>query len=136
MVRDSLLAVSGALNLQAGGPPILTELRPDDTIDIATNKLARPEDAFRRSLYLLQRRPYHPTLLAAFDQPLLNANCLRHPASTTVSQWLTLLNDAFVIGRAEALSKQICTAQPDTSRRVEFAFTLALGRKPSVEESG
>ena len=135
MVRDSLLAVSGELNLQAGGPPILTELRPDGTIDIATNKPARPEDAFRRSLYLLQRRTYHPTLLAAFDQPLLNANCLRRPTSTSVAQSLTLLNDVFVNERAEALSKQICTAQPDTSRRVELAFTLVLGRKPSVEES-
>lgn len=133
-VRDSLLAVSGVLNLRAGGPPVLTELRPDGTFAIATAKLSRPEDAFRRSLYLLQRRTYHPSLLAAFDQPLLNANCLRRNASASVAQSLTLLNDAFVVECAEALAKRVCAARPDTAARLELAFRLALARSPSAEE--
>lgn len=134
MVRDSLLAVSGALDLRAGGPPVLTEVRPDGTVGISAKKLTRPEDAFRRSLYLLQRRTYHPSLLTAFDQPLLTANCVRRATSATVGQSLALLNDAFVIERAEALAKRVCTTQPDTASRIESAFNLALSRKPSSEE--
>lgn len=99
MVRDSLLAVSGQLDLRAGGPPVITEVRSDGTVGISSHKLVRPEDAFRRSLYLLQRRTYHPSLLSAFDQPVLNANCLRRPAAASVSQSLTLLNAPFVIER-------------------------------------
>ncbi|NBV25654.1 MAG: DUF1553 domain-containing protein, partial [Proteobacteria bacterium] len=134
MVRDSLLAVSGKLDLRVGGPPVPTELRPDGTFDIATQKLARPEDAFRRSLYLLQRRTYHPSLLAAFDQPLLNANCLRRNTPTSVAQSLTLLNDPFVVERANALAHRVCAEKPDTDSRIRRAFTLALARNPSDDE--
>ena len=134
MVRDSLLAVSGQLDLCAGGPPVLTEVRPDGTVGIASHKLVRPEDAFRRSLYLLQRRTYHPSLLSAFDQPVLNANCLRRPAAASVAQSLTLLNDPFVIERAQGLAARVCVAQPDTVARIELAFALALGRAPTGEE--
>ncbi len=135
MVRDSLLATGGQLDLRAGGPPVLTEVRADGTVDLATSKLARPDDAFRRSLYLLQRRTYHPSLLAAFDQPLLTANCLRRTASASVGQSLTLLNNAFVIERANALAARVCAAKPDTTSRIELAFTIALSRQPSAEEA-
>ena len=135
MVRDSLLAVSGQLDLRAGGPPVITEVRSDGTVGISSQKLVRPEDAFRRSLYLLQRRTYHPSLLSAFDQPVLNANCLRRPAAASVSQSLTLLNDPFVIERAQGLAARVCVAQPDTVARIELAFALALGRAPTGEET-
>jgi hypothetical protein len=135
MVRDALLATSGELDERIGGPPVLTEVRPDGTVGVATNKLARPEDAFRRSLYLLQRRTYHPSLLAAFDQPLLNANCVQRTTSATVGQALALLNDGFVTDRAAALARRVCAAQSDTGSRIEFAFLLALSRKPSEQET-
>jgi len=135
MVRDSLLAVSGTLDLRAGGPPVLTEVRSDGSVGILARKLAHPEDACRRSLYLLQRRTYHPSLLTAFDQPLLTANCVRRAASATVGQSLALLNDSFVLEQAEALAKRVCAEQPDTSSRIERAFRLALSRKPSADEA-
>ncbi len=135
MVRDALLATSGELDDRIGGPPVLTAVWPDGTVGVATNKLTSPADAFRRSLYLLQRRTYHPSLLAAFDQPLLNANCVQRTTSATVSQSLALLNDGFVIERATALASRVCAARVDTAARIELAFTLALGRQPSAEES-
>lgn len=135
MVRDALLSASGELDDRIGGPPVLTEVRPDGTVGVATNKLARPEDAFRRSLYLLQRRTYHPSLLAAFDQPLLNANCVQRTTSATVGQSLALLNDGFVTDRAAALARRVCAAQPDTASRIDLAFRLALARPPGAEEA-
>ncbi|MBI5802449.1 MAG: DUF1553 domain-containing protein, partial [Verrucomicrobia bacterium] len=135
MVRDSLLAVSGHINFRAGGPPVLTEVRPDGTVGIAMTKLERPQDASRRSLYLLQRRTYHTSLLTAFDQPLLNANCLRRSASASVAQSLSLLNDPFVIQCAEALAARVCAAQSETAGRIALAFTLALGRAPGADEA-
>jgi len=135
MVRDALLATSGELDDRIGGPPVLTEVRADGTVGMATNKLARPDDAFRRSLYLLQRRTYHPSLLAAFDQPLLNANCVQRTSSATVGQSLALLNDGFVTDRAAALARRICATQPDTVSRIDLAFRLALTRPPDAEEA-
>ena len=135
MIRDALLATSGELDQHIGGPPVLTEVRPDGTVTVATNTMTQLEDAFRRSLYLLQRRTYHPSLLAAFDQPLLNANCVQRATSATVRQSLALLNDGFVSDRAAALARRICAAQPDTPSRVDLAFRLALARRPSADES-
>lgn len=135
MIRDALLATSGELDERVGGPPVLTEVRSDGTVGVATNKLARPDDAFRRSLYLLQRRTYHPSLLAAFDQPLLNANCVQRTTSATVGQSLALLNDGFVTDRAAALARRVCAAQSDTASRVDLAFRLALARPPGAEEA-
>jgi len=135
MVRDALLATSGELDERIGGLPVLTEVRPDGTVGVAANKLARPEDAFRRSLYLLQRRTYHPSLLAAFDQPLLNANCVQRTTSATVGQSLALLNNGFVTDRASALARRVCAAQPDTVSRIDLAFRLALARPPNADET-
>lgn len=135
MVRDALLATSGELDDRIGGPPVLTAVRPDGTVGVATNKLTSPADAFRRSLYLLQRRTYHPSLLAAFDQPLLNANCVQRTTSATVSQSLALLNDGFVTDRASALARRVCAARLDTASRVDLAFRLVLARPPGAEET-
>jgi hypothetical protein len=135
MIRDALLATSGELDERVGGPPVLTEMRPDGAVSVATNKLAQTGEAFRRSLYLLQRRTYHPSLLAAFDQPLLNANCVQRTTSATVGQSLALLNDGFVNDRASALARLVCAAQPDTASRVDLAFRLVLARPPRAEES-
>ena len=134
MVRDSLLAAGGQLELRVGGPPVPIELREDGIVTIATNKLAQPQDAFRRSLYLMQRRIYHPSFLTAFDQPLLNANCVRRATSATVGQSLMLLNDAFVLERADALAQRVCATEPDTAGRIELAFALALSRRPTAQE--
>ncbi len=135
MVRDALLATSGQLDLTRGGPPVLTAIRPDGSIGLDEQKLARPSDAFRRSLYLLQRRTYHLSLLTTFDQPLLNGNCLRRAAPATVGQSLTLLNDPFVSQRAEHLAQTLCTTHPDTANRIKVAFQTTLGRWPSTEET-
>lgn len=134
MVRDSLLAVSGQLDLTRGGPPVLTEVRSDGSIGIAEKKLARPADALRRTLYLLQRRTYHLSLLTTFDQPLLNGNCLHRAAPATVGQSLTLLNDAFVLEQAAQFAAAVCAARPATAQRIELAFLTALGRPPAAEE--
>lgn len=134
MVRDSLLAVSGQLDLTRGGPPVLTEVRSDGSIGIADKKLARPADALRRTLYLLQRRTYHLSLLTTFDQPLLNGNCLHRPAPATVGQSLTLLNDAFVLEQAAQFAAAVCAVRPTTAQRIELAFLTALGRPPAAEE--
>ena len=51
-----------------------------------------------------------------------------------MAQSLTLLNDPFVIERAQGLAARVCVAQPDTVARIELAFALALGRAPTGEE--
>src|SRR5207302_10037243 len=77
VVRDAILAVSGDLDRAAGGPPVPIRARPDGRVDVDEDRVSRPGERFRRSLYLTARRAYNLTLLSAFDQPLIATNCLR-----------------------------------------------------------
>jgi hypothetical protein len=93
----------------------------------------RDGDRPRRSVYLLARRNYHPTLLGVFDQPALTTNCTGRQSSAVVLQSLTLLNDEFVRTRAAAVAERVALAKPKT--HVEAAFRLVLGRPPTASEA-
>jgi hypothetical protein len=117
-VRDALLAISGELDRQAGGPG--------------------DEDAMsrRRTVYLLQKRDRPPEVQALFDGPsAATASCPRRQVSTAPLQALFLLNSGFSRDRARAFADRVRrTAGEDPARQAEVAFTLALGRPPDEDE--
>jgi hypothetical protein len=133
-IRDAILAAAGRMSRALGGPPVPVEPRPDGTF-VVSDKLPSPADRYRRSLYLLSRRNYHPTLLGVFDQPNLTAACSRRQTSAVVLQSLTMLNDPFVQEQAEAMARQIASQTgTDRSAQMERAFLLTLGRPPRTRE--
>lgn len=132
-VRDRILAVSGKLDRTFGGAPVPVDPKPDGTFVIPEKGLPTPTSQWRRSLYLLSRRNYHPSLLDAFDQPNLATNCTRRPSSAVVLQSLAMLNDRFVLEQAEHLAARAAEATP--GQRIVSAFRIALGRPPSATES-
>jgi hypothetical protein len=136
-VRDAMLAVSGRLNSTVGGPPVPIEARTDGMVVVAAKKLANPADAGRRSVYLLARRAYNLSFLAVFDQPPIATNCLGRDASAVPLQSLTMLNDEFVAEQSRALAERVEAATGSASERtrIESAFRLVLGRRPSEQES-
>ena len=126
-VRDALLAVSGQLDRTAGGPPVPHKAQPDGRV---------VTESSRRSLYLLARRNYHPTLLGVFDQPVVATQCTGRMASAVVTQSLTMLNDAFVVEQAGRFAARVAReVGPDPAKRVERAFLLALSRRPTPAEA-
>lgn len=136
-VRDALLAVSGRLDSRLGGPPVPVEPRPDGTFAASEKGLPPGASPHRRSLYLLARRNYHPTLLGAFDQPVLTTNCACRTPSAVVLQSLAMLNDPFVLEQAAGLAAQVlASAGPSLEARIAAAFRRALGRPPTPAESG
>jgi hypothetical protein len=129
-IRDSLLIVSGQLDTSMGGPPVPTESRPDGSI------VVKGPGGTRRTLYLLQRRNYHPTVLGVFDQPVLTTNCTGRSPSAVVLQSLTMLNDSFVREQADHLARRVereAGSAPD--RQIALAFAIVLGRPPRELES-
>jgi mono/diheme cytochrome c family protein len=134
IVRDSLLAVSGQLVPSFGGPPVPIESRPDGTV-VAKQEGIAADARNRRSIYLLARRNYHPTLLAVFDQPALPTNCTTRTFSAVVSQSLTMLNDEFVREQAERFAHRIIVSAANSpAERADTAFRIALGRSPTADE--
>jgi hypothetical protein len=136
-VRDAMLAVSGELDLVVGGPAVPTQATGDGEITIDEG---RP-DAHRRSLYLQHRRTHPVDLLATFDGPAFNPVCIQRMNSTVALQSLSLLNSDFVRRRAKAFAHRVAVegvgdpaGRSPTSRRVEVAFEMALGRPPTHPE--
>ena len=134
-VRDSLLAVSGKLDRSVGGVPVPVEPRPDGSFVLKKEGLATPTSAFRRTVYLLSRRNYHPTLLNVFDQPNLATNCSERSISAVVLQSLTMLNDAFVLEQADAFGDRVLKNGDTRDVRIASAFELAFSRQPTTNEA-
>ena len=95
-IRDSILAVSGRLNPEMGGPSVFPPL-PADLADFArygrTGGLMwepneKEEDARRRSVYIFQRRSLPLPMMAAFDASVFSESCERRSSTTTPLQAL------------------------------------------------
>ncbi|MBI85188.1 MAG: hypothetical protein CMJ81_18490, partial [Planctomycetaceae bacterium] len=135
VVRDSILAVSGKLNSAAGGPPVLTKVRPDGKVVINTDKLQTPADKSRRSIYLLARRAYNLSMLAVFDQPLISTTCARRDTSAVPLQSLTMLNDEFVTEHAGYFAQRLLARKKtDVPAKITAAFQITLSRSPNQNE--
>lgn len=137
VIRDAILAVSGRLDPTIGGAPIMTEAKLDGTVVIDKAKLPTPSAAGRRSVYLLTRHAFHPTLMTVFDQPVLATNCPERNRSAVPLQSLTLMNDAFLFEQAEAFADRVLHEAGDSPpATTDTAFRLAFGRLPNAAEKG
>jgi hypothetical protein len=117
IIRDSMLAVSGRLKSTLGGPSV-----------------APAADNTRRSLYVFAKRNAKFAFLEPFDLPDDNQSCPQRERSTTAPQALTLLNAADSIAAAQALAGRLEREAATREERIELAFRLTLGRRPSTAE--
>jgi hypothetical protein len=138
LVRDVILATSGALNLAMYGPPVFPKLQPE--VLHAMNKgIWKQEDdgpnVWRRSVYVYRKRGLPFPMFEVFDLPDQNITCGRRNLSTVPTQALTLLNDDFVLRQAQLFADRVKEAAPsDPAAQVRTAYEIALGRLPSDEE--
>jgi Protein of unknown function (DUF1553)/Protein of unknown function (DUF1549) len=139
-IRDTLLAVSGQLNLAMGGPCVFPEL-PAELAKMSNNKGAawpvskELRDRNRRSLYVFVRRNLRYPLFEAFDRPDSNTSCPRRAVTTIAPQALSLLNSAIAHDAAAALASRVQrAARPDVKQRVEHAYRIVFGRMPDAQE--
>lgn len=135
VIRDSLLAISGQLNRQAGGPSVFPPI-PADITKVSKNWTAsgNSTDHARRSLYIFARRNLRFPFLEVFDAPDNNLSCPERGRSTTAPQSLTLLNSEEVLATAKATAARILKEASSSEERIDRAFRLVVGRSPSAEE--
>jgi hypothetical protein len=136
VIRDRILATSGKLDRTIGGPPVLMEHRPNGMVILSKKDVADSGKAFRRSLYVLNRRNYTLSFLNTFDQPPMTLNCTRRTSSAVVGQALFMLNDDFVLEQSRQFAERVAKSTGEAvDRRVERAFQLAFERRPTAEEA-
>ena len=134
-IRDSLLTVGGQLDLSLGGPPVPQQALPDGRIKIPLDKLKRPFDHRRRSVYLVTRRGYSLTLLDVFDQPAILTTCSQRQTSAVPLQSLTMINGPFVYEQATILADRVLAkAGEDVDRLIETLYLRVLSREPGSHE--
>ena len=138
-LRDAMLAVSGRLNAQKGGPSVIVPIEPAlvkliyNPAQWAVNSDVRQFD--RRSIYLFHKRNLRLPFMEVFDAPDSLLSCPRREQSTHAPQALELLNGDFSNGMAKALAERVVReAGPGRDRQVARMFQLALGRDPVPAE--
>ncbi len=124
-IRDSLLAVSGDLDLTPGGAHPF----PDSKTWGFTqhNPFSAVYETNRRSVYLMTQRIKRHPFLALFDGPDPNTSTATRQTTIVPTQALYFLNDPFVHARAESLAGRLVQLADDKAR-VEYVCRLLYAR--------
>ena len=135
VIRDSILAASGKLNLKLGGPGIKPRLRPDLLPTSQRNKwpLLQKEgpEQWRRSIYIYVKRQLLMPSMELFDAPTTTDSCAMRLDSTVPTQALVLMNDEFVEEQAAFLTQRAAT---DTlEKTIQHMFMLTLSHEADAK---
>lgn len=134
-IRDALLAVSGRLDLAAGGPsvPVHVTAFMDGRGKPGTGPL---DGNGRRSIYISVRRNFLSPMMLAFDTPIPFNSIGRRNVSNVPAQALILMNDPFVLQQAKLWAKRLA---PGTGKAPEplirEMYLAAFGRPPNPAET-
>jgi hypothetical protein len=138
-VRDTLLSVSGKLDLTMGGPPAMQFSYSDPNVAVSPRvdyDSFNPDDpaSFRRGVYRFLFRNINDPLLEAFDVANPSLATPKRNVTTTALQTLSLLNNKFVLSECEHLSERLEKESADLPKQIDRAYLLLYSRKPTSEE--
>jgi mono/diheme cytochrome c family protein len=134
-IRDTVLAVSGQIDLRLGGPGFSFFEPNDNYVRVYAPRREWPADTFRRMVYgtVVRQRP--DGVFGSFDCPDGGQIAPRRSRSTTPLQAFNLLNSSFMMQQAEFLAARLeKEAVRDEKAKVERAFQLAFQRQPDRKE--
>lgn len=138
-LRDSMLFVSGEINLAARGPSFFPSVSQDALEGLSKKGAAWGQSSEierrRRSIYMYTQRSLLLPLMTIFDFADTTLPCAQRNVTTVAPQALALLNNDFVHAQSQQFALRVTREAPaDASARVDLAWRLALGRGPSASE--
>jgi mono/diheme cytochrome c family protein len=137
IVRDNMLAVGGNINLEVGGEPIFPYVPKEILTSQYRGKWINTPDgpaAWRRGVYVYQRRSLPYPMFDTFDHPDMNVTAGARHVSTVPTQALTLLNNPFVLSEASLFASRVSGQAGDPSSQVDLAYRIALARPATPGE--
>jgi len=143
MIRDYILATSGLLNSEIGGPSVKpyqpaglwAETNAGENRGVLTNYIQDGgEDLYRRSLYTFWKRTLPPPTMTIFDAPNRDFCEVRRQNTNTPLQALALQNDIQVLEAARVLAQRMIIEKSEDSDIVKDLFQRILVRLPKEEE--
>lgn len=136
-LRDSILAASGRLNLQQGGPGVYPKVSDEVLSTGSTHKWgsSSEEQQRRRTVYVFQRRSLPLPLVEAFDGPDMTNSCPRRSTTTIAPQALALFNGEFGKTESRAFAERVVQdAGNDVGKQIARAYQIALCRPPTASQ--
>ncbi len=125
-IYDSLLALSGSLDLSRGGDTV----RPD-----TKSEYGYEFEVGGRAVYLPVFRNRLPELFTVFDFPDPNQSVGRRNVSTLSTQALFLMNSPLVMEQSRLVAERLLAdLEINDDDRLDRLYTLALGRYPTDRE--
>jgi hypothetical protein len=134
-LRDNILAVTGELNLQQGGPSIYIPI-PEEVLATSSTKGSKwgksaPNQVNRRSVYAVSKRSLAVPLLTEHDQADTDNPCPVRFATIVPTQALGMIHSDFIHQKATAFSQRLLReAGADAASQVRMAYQIALQREP------
>ena len=135
-MRDMILAVSGKLDLKAGGSGFSFFEPNDNYVRVYAPKQEFGPETFRRMIYgtVVRQRP--DGVFGVFDCPDGGQIAPKRTRSTTPLQALNLLNSGFMMQQANFLAVRLeQEVGKETKAQVRRAFVLAFQREPDRAET-
>jgi hypothetical protein len=135
-LHDSILAVSGKLDLAMGGPAVEQFFFKDDHSPVYDYLRFDPDSPanFRRSIYRFTVRSVPDPLMDRFDCPDPSMMTAKRTTTITAIQALALLNNPFVLRQTEHLAQRVSAKSSAPDEQINEAFRLTLQRKPRADE--
>ena len=141
MVRDHVLASSGLLNPEIGGPSV-KPYQPEGIWESSTSGRGllqtyiqdHGDDLYRRGMYTFIKRTVPPPMMLMYDASNRDQCEVRRLTTNTPLQALVMLNDPMVLEASRVLSEKLVVTQLPVEEKVEKAFQLILCRQPDEKE--
>ncbi len=142
-LRDAVLAASGELNLEMGGPGVFPEmnwevaLQPRHIMGSVAPAYIPSRTAAernRRTIYCFRIRTLADPLLEVLNRPGSETSCERRDETTVTPQVFALFNSEFAANRALAMAARLVKEQKSDEPRIAAAFNAIYGRPPTAAE--
>ncbi len=138
-VRDSILAVSGNLNLKMAGPGIFPEI-PREVLEGQSVPgrgwtVSPPEEQARRSVYVHVKRSLVLPIFESFDIAETDRTTPTRFSTTQPTQALLLLNSDFIHRQAGIFANRLRKAAPESvTEQIRQGLYLTTNRMPGAAE--
>ena len=141
MVRDVVLATSGLLVKETGGPSVkpyqpkgLWESSTSGRGVLATYKQDHGDSLYRRGIYTFIKLTVPPPSMIIFDASNRDQCEVKRSQTNTPLQALVMMNDPLVWEASRVLAQNLMIKDSSADKGIEKAFRLIVCRKPSKQE--
>ncbi|PQO28824.1 PSD1 and planctomycete cytochrome C domain-containing protein [Blastopirellula marina] len=136
-IRDSILAVSGQLDLKMGGPGyyLFALEKAEHSPHYEYHKFDPREPAsHRRSIYRFIVRSQPDPYMTTLDCADSSQSTPKRDETLTALQALSMLNNPFQLVMAEAFAQRLTTEADTLDQQIDRALWLTLGRASAENE--